>query len=302
MTWTEDLVTAIDAAVGGVDPGDWRTHLGMSGIGGSCERKCWFTYNWNSAQNRDGRIKRLLDRGHEEEHRFERYLKKSGIPIHQAQAKFTSRVQGFGGSIDGYVFWSDILPVLERFGSPNIPDIPLTTCIGVDFKTSNKSKFNGFVKRGLFAESSAYFGQAQSYMHASRDPHWSNPVPQLEFFLYFFVCKDNDELHIETVHYHAAYASQLETAADNIISAESPYDVERISESPTWWECKPSMCSHTEVCHFGATPARNCRTCDHVEKENTAMRTVRWSCGRTNKPLQVEDQRKGCSEYARLQI
>tara|TARA_R110002096_G_scaffold126044_1_gene272498 strand:- start:4179 stop:5084 length:906 start_codon:yes stop_codon:yes gene_type:complete len=290
MEFAESFRAAVEGAmVARSGPADyWRAHLGMSQIGTSCERKLFYDYYWYSHDFIGARKRRLLERGHDEEERFVRYLRDARIRVFGRQTYYKSLVPGFGGSIDGYIKMSAIKKHLPEH---LLPPIPLTSLVGIDFKTANNSNFNKVKADGVFAAFPQYFAQAQSYMHASREPQ--SPTAPLAFFLFMIVNKNNDEWFFESVPYYSSYGYALVETAKEILAAQSALELPRISESPMWWECK-QLCKNSEVCHFGSSPAANCRTCDHSQNSGMVFR-----CSKSNAVLTVEEQRVGCSEYER---
>lgn len=107
--------------------------------------------------------------------------------------------------------------------------------------------------------------------------------------LYMVVNKNNDELYGEIVHLDTAIADQFLDRGEKLVWMDNAPD--RISESPGFWKCR--FCDHRPVCHLGAAPDRNCRTCAHSKP----VEGNKWVCTLHNKELTKEEQLKGCNNY-----
>ena len=117
--------------------------------------------------------------------------------------------------------------------------------------------------------------------------HWSGMTRAL----YVAVCKDNDEIHCERVHYDKALAQALTDKARRVIEADAPPP--GISDKPEWYACK--WCSAYGVCHEKRVPEPTCRTCLHATPEQDG--DARWSCGYHGRDLKAQD---GCPHHVYL--
>ena len=81
-----------------------RTHLGASQVGGRCARQAWYGFRKVHRTSHGGRILRLFDRGHEEEHRVVRWLRAAGVEVQD----YAQRLMYHDGS-DSYtcIDWED---------------------------------------------------------------------------------------------------------------------------------------------------------------------------------------------------
>lgn len=81
-----------------------RTHLGASEIGERCSRKIWYGFRWAGYEDPGGRMHRLWNRGHEEEHRVVRWLRAMEIEVRDYQQKLM-----YHDASDSYVCidWDD---------------------------------------------------------------------------------------------------------------------------------------------------------------------------------------------------
>jgi hypothetical protein len=121
----------------------------------------------------------------------------------------------------------------------------------------------------------------QLYMHGTG----------IERALYVAVCKDDDRLYSERVHYDADAAKALLERGRRLALAERMPDP--ISTDPTWWKCR--FCPAHSFCHERQlTQEVNCRTCAH----STPTADSQWACARWEADdIPVEHQRTGCHSH-----
>jgi hypothetical protein len=270
---------------------DLRDHLGMSQINGDCERKLYFNFHWYSIEKREGRMIRLLNRGNQEEPNFYRLLRKAGFKIRvrpgrgPGQFRFTDPdLPAFQGSLDGYI---EKVPINLKhlFGGLDV--------VGLELKTAGQKAFKDMSDNGIERARPVYFGQSQNYMHQS---HFENsPVPPLKAFLFLILNKNDDDLYAEIIPYDSAYGDHLRHKAHRILTAERPEELDRLSESPDWYQCGDKWCKHRKKCHFQESPEINCRTCKHSLHEQSNV--SKWTCKIQNKILLRAEALKGCEHW-----
>ncbi len=260
-----------------------RMHLGASEIGTECVRALWYGFRWASDFTFTNRLLRLFQRGHDEEARFEKLLTDAGCKLFTKdlitgeQFTISDHDGHFGGSLDGIIF-----------GVDDIPDEWLL----VEFKTSGEKSFRqlhgfcGKIKKylielcgGVYKYQPKHYYQMQIYMH----------YKGLKHALYCSVNKNDDKLHFEIVSYDPACIPALRTkAAIAIFNEDAP---PKISNNPSSFKC--IFCQHKGICQLNETPARNCRTCEHVNM----LTEGQWKCGLTNEPKNKEGLLNGCDRY-----
>ncbi len=254
------------------DPGP-RTHLGASILGNDCARAVWYSFRWTGKEKLQGRIIRLFNRGHMEEPRCLALLEMIGCKIWAVGKDGKQHVVAgsdghSGGALDC---------VLK--GIPECPDTPL---LG-EFKTHGDKSFNNLMADGLLKSKWAHYVQMQFYMG----------FMNLVGGLYFAVNKNTDEIYPELVAFNPVQFKIITDRAKYISHATVPPP--KISNDPTWFKCK--MCNHRGVCHAGKEPARNCRTCRHVQIDDSG-----WECGNYTftgiEHLDKERQEIGCEHYS----
>lgn len=241
-----------------------RAHLGASTLGHACERWLWLSFRWAVLEQHPGRIKRLFRRGQNEESTIVSDLKAIGVNVHSEQFRvsFGSHVSG---SIDGI--------------ASGVPGAPKTEHV-VEFKTHSKKSFDDLDKNAVKKSKPMHYTQMQVYMHGLK----------LDRALYVAVCKDDDRLYTERVHYDAEHAEKAINKGHRI--ALSDYIPAPISNDPTWYECK--MCAGHDFCHGSKTTKQiNCRTCAHI----TPLSDNTMHCAKWDAIVPTEAQVAGCDSH-----
>lgn len=263
MTFGQQLASKIDAQSElDDDESPLRKHLGASIIGDKCMRAVFFQYRWCAVESLQGRMLRLLAHGDREEEIFAHHLRRVGAIVWQKdpatgeQFKIKEHGGHFGGSTDGFVMNLPDLP-------PEIsPDEPIL----LEMKTHNDRWFKQLVKaQSVEQVKPEHFKQGQSYMHGFNKKGWA-----VKWCLYCAVNKNDEDLYFELFPYDPELGQRLSDRAEAIIFGN--FLPPRISESPSWWECK--FCRSKNVCFKEALPLVNCRTC----KFSTPLRTGGWQC------------------------
>ena len=264
---------AIDDAIQEQTDTEHRAHLGASGIGEGCKRKTFYQWRWATKQSFCSRMLRLFSRGHYEEPRFVSYLKMIGCEywdIDPATGKqwIVKGYKGhFGGSCDGIGVGLPELPPGEKF-------------LG-EFKTKSYKYWKGLLENGMVSEEPKHYAQMQVYMGKLG----------LKYGLYMVVNKNTDALYAEIIQFdEREFGKQIETSVEIIDAGLPP---QRISMKPSNMKCGPKWCAYRDICHFEATPDKNCRTCEHSKPIDGGV----WLCGKYNYQLAKEEQLKGCASY-----
>lgn len=253
--------------------------LGMSSVGGSCQRLMWYNFRWAFKEALDATsIKRFEDGYHAEDLMAERLRLLPDItlvthdPETGKQFVYLDQEGHAKGKPDG-----KITGILQAPKKLHI----------WEHKSVSEKKFNELKKAVAdLGEKSAlkkwnltYYGQAQLYMYyEGTDRHYmtvSTPGGR-------------DYTGIRT-EYDVAYATQLRARMGRIIRSEEPLD--RVSNKPDWFECR--RCPARGICHEGEMPDRTCRTCLHV----TPIADGQWHCERFGINLTAEQQQAGCAAH-----
>ncbi len=247
-------IMKMNAAIENAQEDSRRRHLGGSVIGKRCERELWYIFRWVETIKHQARLLRLFYRGHREEAMIVKWLRMADIVVEEfenveTEKQFTvSAVHGhFGGSLDGKLM--------------NVPEAPLTQHLA-EFKTMSLSQFKQLVKKGMRMHKPEHFAQTQVYMF----------LEGLERCVYYAVCKNDDEVHIERSRADHKVGRELIEKAERVIL--SPVPPAPLDEHQSHSEC--TYCDFKNVCAGFLLPEVNCRTCSAVSVgQNKA-----WICAR----------------------
>lgn len=298
--------------------GGHRSHLGASLIGRECERHLWYIFRWCLHEKTTGRQQRLFNRGHREEARFVEWLEGIGFKIwfenyegfayhaesdsycilgpneygdglaerilpenpafraHIARAKADglefpqyriSDVMGhFGGSLDGI----SILP--ERYG--------IEEPVLLEFKTNGTGAgFNKLAYDGMPIAKPEHFAQTSTY----------GKKYNFRYCVYLNINKNDDSLHVEVVKLNHQLGEQMIIKAERIIKSQTP--PARLSDNPTFHKC--GYCAMKDICHKGAIPEKNCRSCAFARPVEDAN----WFCETHNAIIPKEYIPQACGNY-----
>jgi hypothetical protein len=244
-----------------------RPHLGVSTLGHVCDRWLWLSFRWAVQPKFPGRILRLFRRGHQEETNIIADLRAIGVDVRKVSSQhrvdFGSHVSG---SLDG---------IIEK----GVPEAPKAQHVA-EFKTHSKKSFDDMVKNGVEKSKPEHFVQMQVYMHGTG----------IERALYVAVCKDDDRMHTERIHYDKEIAEK--TVRRGHYLALSERMPPPISDDPSWYQCK--FCDANEFCHESKTTEHaNCRTCAHATPKSDST----WHCARWDDSIPLDAQRTGCESH-----
>jgi len=264
-----------------------RAHLGASMLGDECPRKVWYNFRWATKPAFSGRILRLFNRGHLEEGRIIAMLLMIGAEVWQQDANGKqfriSWAEGHaGGSGDG---------VARR-----IPDLSADLPFIMEFKTHSEKYFieiagkldqwrayvagtGNFTGKGVRECKPEHYTQMQLYMRKMG----------LTVALYVASCKNTDDLYMEIIYLNPEYADQYLQRGEDLVWRESA--PKKINTSAGFFKCR--FCDDRPVCHLGAAPDINCRTCQFSSPEKGAA----WSCSKHKMQLSKEKQLVGCPDW-----
>jgi hypothetical protein len=268
-------VAALYAAIAAADDGKPRAYLGMSEIGRPCDRALWLRFRWATTPEHDGRVLRLFRRGNLEEVQMANDLRLVGIRVEtQGEDGRQFGFQDIGGHFRGHMDGA-VLGVLEA---------PKTWHVW-ECKTASKSQWDKLRKAGVQGAKPEHWAQMQLYMHYSG----------MERAFYTAVCKDDDQIYAERIHYSQEDATQLIARARRIIRSEEP--PEKIGDADHD-ACK--WCEHRGICHNGIIAKQTCRTCRRAEAVLEGDDGA-WFCQEHHAPLGYAEQLEGCLEYQAIE-
>jgi len=243
-----------------------RQHLGCSQLGHHCDRYLWLSFRWAVIEPFPGRILRLFRRGQMEEKTLTADLRAIGIDVRDSQQRVD-----FGKFVSGSV---------DGIAESGVPGAPKSRHV-VEYKTHSLKSFNDLEEKGLEKSKPMHYVQLQLYMKGM----------VIDRGLYVAVCKDDDRIYTERVHYNAEVADKAVARGHRITMAERM--PEPCSADATWYLCK--WCPAHDFC-FGSKTTKevNCRTCAH----STPLETSEFGCALfENDPIPADFQYTGCESH-----
>ena len=257
---TEAIYAAYEAGAGD----GFRDHLGASLIGKECERALWYDFRWTTRAAFPGRILRLFETGQIEEVRLVRNLRATGATVLDVDPETGRqwRVDAHGGYFAGSL---DAVAL-------GLAEAPRTWHV-VEFKIHSAKSFAELKRDGVREAHPRHWAQMQVYLR----------LTGITRALYVAVCKDTDEIHVERLPADREEGDRLLAKAKRVIDAQHP--PARISEDPTWWQCR--LCEHHGLCHEGGAAEVTCRSCLHATPVEGG-----WHCARWDRRLSAAEQRQ----------
>jgi len=259
--------------------GGHRSHLGASLIGRECKRYLWYVFRWCLHEKTTGRQQRLFNRGHREEARFIEWLEGIGFKVwfenrdeapnekgEYPQYRISDVMGHFGGSLDGIA----VLP--ERYG--------IEEPVLLEFKTNGTGQgFNKLAEDGMPIAKPEHFAQTSTY----------GKKYNFKYCVYLNINKNDDSLHVEVVKLNHNLGEQMIMKAEQIITTQKP--PARLSDNPTFHKC--GYCAMKDICHKGAVPEVNCRSCAFARPVENAE----WFCEVHNGNIPKDFIAKACPSY-----
>jgi len=251
----EELLDAdIDAFCASYYEQGHRNHLGASTLGDPCWRKLWYQFRWVKNEVFDGRMMRLFNVGHSAEPRFVTYLRGIGFTVREfdedgKQFRISGAWGHYGGSLDG-----ECIP-------PARYEIVGNILLSLSFKTNNTG--------------AGYEKVSKETLQKSKPLHWAQECQYgykrgIRYCIYMIENKNDSDITFKVIELDWNYGAQLEKKAEQIIFSKEPPP--RISENPASYDCK--YCHLAKICHDGATPEKNCRSCRNASPTEDAS----WTC------------------------
>lgn len=254
--------------------------ISISDLGNECARSIWYSFRWASPHEVITGLKAItFETGEIEEERLLTSLEMIDCEVERVDPQTgkqvrTTAVFGFvRGKIDGKVV--------------GLPEAPKTWHV-VECKSAKETYFKEIAKKGVREGYFAHWVQLNTYCH----------LLGFERGLYMCRNKNTGEIYCERIETDHDTAIRMLADAERIVDLhEPPAKLHLNPKAKTAFKCR-SMCKHLGVCHEGAFPRVNCRTCLHATPEHLDNAT--FSCARWNKPLLPDEQREGCPAHLYL--
>lgn len=270
-----------------------RPYLGASAIGGPCERKLWYSFRWAFREWFDETSLRRFDDGHRGEDIMAARLRAvDGIELHTSDPRTGGQflITAFGSHFQGHMDGA----IHGLYQAPKTWHVWEHKCTNEKKQGElEKLKIEKGEKHALESWDVTYHGQAQIYMKLSGMKR------------HYLTCSSPGERSTISCRtdYVAKHGKELLEKAGRIIGAPEPPP--KLSNKPEYYLCGPKWCSFRGICHEGALPAVNCRTCMHstpIGTDSSASPNPaaggRWSCAlAADADIPLDVQRTGCPSH-----
>lgn len=257
-----------------------RKHFGASQVACGCSRYVFLEFRKGKEEQKEGRRIRIGERGELEEIRIAKELRKlKGIEV-----LYSKKARDYGHFKEGH--FQGTLDILTRGWEDLDKDIKKEDWINTECKTFKNSRFNEWVKKGIFLSDQAYFAQAQVYMHKKN----------IKYTVVIGVNKDTEEIHVEIIPYNSMFANQYIENAHNIIFGSCPKINFTNPNAITTNGAGCKICKYHDICWNEASLDKNCRTCKFIKP----LQDGTWFCGKHNKT--IKNQKKSCEFYQQISL
>jgi hypothetical protein len=254
--------------------------VGGSSVGHDCLRRGWYSFRWTSPSTMTARGLLAVNDGHRGEIVLSDLLKAvPGVQLWTedannpgAQISFELVDGHFVGKLDGV-----ILGILQAPKTAHVWEAKVVNQKKVDKLKKDVLKFGE--KNALEQWDEVYFAQAQMYMHG---------MGLTRHYLTVASPGVREIISVRTEYQKNRAEMYLGRAESIVFSSGIP---SRISKDPAFFGCK--FCDHQAVCHSGAAPLTNCRTCTWAKPYPGGI----WGCDLHEKELTFEDQQAACDRH-----
>jgi len=250
-----------------------RGHLGMSAIGGPCDRLIWLKFRWSLPDTPAPRILRVFKVGNLLETAMIEWLKTvPGVELHTAgqdgkQINFKLFGGHFAGSLDGVI--------------RGIPEAPKTWHVW-ECKTANTKRFADLCKVGIKEWAPEYWAQVQCYMGSIG----------MDRALFTVINKDDSAIYTERVNYEPMAWDALQARASRVLESYQPPP--GAWKSPDDWQSKMKVNEGARGVYFGRElPSPNCRNCRHSAPVLNGDDAA-WGCRQRGELIDYARQITGC--------
>lgn len=280
--YSDPTLDAADAALVERQDRTPRPYYGMSTAGMACARRRWLAFRWAGREQMSAQSLRAIEDGYRGEAlQAERLRLVPGVELITEQDGRQIAVEAVDGHMRGHLDGA-IRGLLQA---------PKTWCVWEHKQVNEKrhaalqkAKDTRGEKDALEAWDATYFAQGQLYMrYTGMERHYLTAATP----------GGRATISVRT-DYQPEKAARIEADARAVIYAAEPPP--RISEDPTWYECK--FCPFHAQCHGEARPAVTCRSCAH----STPIAGGAWQCERHGGEIPTDFQRTGCADHRYIPV
>lgn len=262
-------------------PRRYSTRLSPSNLGGECAAETWFGFRWVTAPVvPEGKMERYNSRGEKNEADIVAWLRATGWTVEE----YTQRLC-YHPESDSYcaLDWSADIGIelvdvsaesshvaialkrnkhcLKQWAITNFNGHMYGKCDGIashpvytegvrillEFKYVNDKRYTSLISKPLITTDLKYYNQVMIYLRELGLPA----------VMFVPANRNNEDLDFIILPYDGAQLDLVYKKAETILTTKVP--PAKIAQSAAFYKCK--FCEHVDVCHNGAEPAKNCRSC-----------------------------------------
>lgn len=271
---TAQIAVSHDAA--NATEGRYAWRVKASQLDGDCLARMWYAFRWALKPPISAKSNRIFDIGNAAETRFVKGYEYAGWTVFPIDPMKAGKKFPQWNAVDLHGHMS-----MYADAKASHPEFTGGELILHEYKTMNTRDFGTVEsKQSVRAVKPEYYGQSVIYLYEFNLP-WS---------LMTIENKNNQELYREIIMRDDAYAQRLLGYGETI--ATSKVRPARVAENPTYFKCK--LCDFKDICHYGAAPDRNCRSCVNC----TAIDGGSFYCDKWQKRIPNEAAiLAGCGQY-----
>ncbi|AQQ02415.1 hypothetical protein B0E33_01420 [Roseibium algicola] len=252
-----------------------RDFIGIYDIGHVCRRRPWYAFRW----------------AHEPERKTgERLREFRLIQLHRKQVIADLKALGLDVTdvtYDGFYLKFDLVGDHVRtenlITATGVIEAPKARHV-VEIHSLRSKDYKTVISKGLKEGKPDRYVKLQLSMHGAA----------IDRGLYVAEERETGQIHIERVHYDPVFSGERMAQAENIV--RNNHAPPKLHEDPMHkMAFKCGSCPAYGVCHGGAWPRTNCRTCLHSTPSMDG--DGGWHCGRHGHFLTTEDQKTGCPNH-----
>jgi hypothetical protein len=270
--------------------------IGISWLGEKCPRAMWYKFRWAARETFDGRMRRLFQRGHEEEIKVYADLLVAGLvvspgPGHAFQLPEDQRTHANAmQALSPFLASPSQFPMHVDHG--HIGGYADGACLGVleapktwhmlEIKTHSDKSFNDLRTQGIEQAKPQHWVQCQVGML----------LLGLERCLYIAVNKNTDDMIYTRVRLDRGFAERSLALGKGVVFSPTPPD--KPYHNPNVAPCR--WCPFLDFCHREACekfPAATCRSCAWSKPVDGGG----WYCQRHHKDLDIPQQVAACDRH-----
>jgi hypothetical protein len=220
-------------------PRRYSTRLSPSNLGGECAAETWFGFRWVTAPVvPEGKMERYNSRGEKNESDIVAWLRATGWTVEEIDPATGKQwaITNFNGHMYG-----------KCDGIGSHPVYTEGVRILLEFKYVNDKRYTSLISKPLITTDLKYYNQVMIYLRELGLPA----------VMFIPANRNNEDLDFIILPYDGAQLDLVYKKAETILTTKVP--PAKIAQSAAFFKCK--FCDHVEVCHNGAEPAKNCRSC-----------------------------------------